>query len=112
MLALSERLEGNVVVISLCGRVDSTNSEELTMKLRGYNKSNLRAIILDLSSLNYITSAGFRSLMLAKNDAQSRERNFILYGVHDKLKELLSVTGLFTYFEVCETESSALSRLN
>lgn len=112
MLALSERFEGNIIVVSLSGRVDSTNSDELTTKLRGYNRADLRAIILNLSSLSYITSAGFRSLMLAKNDAQSRKRNFILAGVHEKLRELLSLTGLFAYFEVCETESSALSRLN
>jgi anti-sigma B factor antagonist len=71
MLALSERLEGNIIVISLSGRVDSTNSDELTSKLRGYNGADLRAIIVDLSSLNYITSAGLRSLMLARNDAQA-----------------------------------------
>jgi anti-sigma B factor antagonist len=112
MLALSERLEGNIVVVSLSGRVDSTNSEELTNKLRGYNGADLRAVILNLSSLNYITSAGFRSLVLAKNDAQARKRNFILAGVHGNLRELLSLTGLFTFFEVYETESSALSRLN
>jgi anti-sigma B factor antagonist len=112
MLALSERLEGNIVVISLSGRVDSTNSDELTSKLRGYNGADLRAIIVDLSSLNYITSAGLRSLMLARNDAQALDRNFILAGLQEKLKELLSLTGLFTFFEVSETESSALSQLN
>jgi anti-sigma B factor antagonist len=112
MLALSERLEGNIIVISLSGRVDSTNSDELTSKLRGYNGADLRAIIVDLSSLNYITSAGLRSLMLARNDAQALERNFILAGLQEKLKELLCLTGLFTFFEVSETESSALSQLN
>jgi len=112
MLALSERLEGNIVVVSLSGRVDSTNSDELTLKLRGYNGADLRGIVLNLSRLSYITSAGFRSLMLAKNDALARERNFVLAGVHEKLRELLSLTGLFTFFEVHETESSALSRLN
>jgi anti-anti-sigma factor len=112
MLALSERVEGNIAVVALSGRVDSTNSDELTSKLRGYNSADLRGVILDLSSLSYITSAGFRSLMLAKNDAQARQRNFILAGVHEKLRELLSLTGLLAIFEVYETESSALARLN
>src|ERR1700744_564060 len=114
MLGISEQFVGDAIVVSLEGRVDSTNSDELTKKLREYNKLpvsvSLRAIVLDVSSLSYITSAGFRSLMIAKNEAESVKRSFVLAGVHERLKELLSLMGLFSYFEVHDTANAALSR--
>jgi anti-anti-sigma factor len=112
MLAVSERVVEEVLVVSLKGRIDSSNSEELTGILRGYNSRLTRGLVLNVQELNYVTSAGFRSLMIAKNETQAMSRSFILAGVQSSFKELLDVTGLTSLFEIYETEHLALTSMN
>ncbi len=112
MLAVSDRVVEDFLVISLKGRVDSTNSEELTSILRGYNNRLARGLVLNVEDLSYVTSAGFRSLIIAKTETQALSRSFILAGVHSSFKELLDVTGLTSIFEIYESEHLALTSVN
>lgn len=112
MLAVSDRIVEDFVIISLSGRVDSTNSEQLTTILRAYNSRLSRGIVLNVEDLSYVTSAGFRSLMIAKNEAQALSRSFILAGVNSSFRELLDVTGLTSIFEIYDSEQLALTSIN
>lgn len=77
LLTRGEESEGDTAIIYLTGRVRSANTERITQHLRGHGDRYLRVMPLNFASLTYLTSAGFRSLMLARNAAAARGRAFI-----------------------------------
>ena len=53
---------GRITVLEIKGRIDSSNSIDLSNRLRAlYSKPGV-LLLLDLQGLEYITSAGFRTL--------------------------------------------------
>lgn len=110
-LKVSERIEGDVVIVYLSGRVDSANAETLSTRLTNSVVKGARAVIVDLTELMFITSAGFRSLLLAHREAENAKRAFAISGVRNDLEELFSVTGFTRLFKIFDKPEDAIAQL-
>src|SRR5438309_12064177 len=97
---LREEKVGGVTVVLVQGRIDSTTApalgEQLTAKL-GAPKAR---VLLDLSQIAYISSAGFKVLLLAAKRAEEAGSGFVLCGVSGKVRLLLDVGGFLDLFVV------------
>ena len=69
-LTLRSQREGDVYTIALTGEMDLSNAGEVERELRHAEATNARAIVLDLSGLQFMDSTGIRLLIAA--DARSR----------------------------------------
>ena len=68
-MELLEAAQDGVSVVHVVGRVNSANSQEMGVRLRAILDHGGKAIVLDLSRLDHMTSAGFRSLLIADGQA-------------------------------------------
>ena len=57
------QVNGEHMTIALEGRLDTLTAPELQKELDGYQLSEISEIVLDLSKLEYISSAGLRVLL-------------------------------------------------
>ena len=65
--------------------------------------------MLDLSGLEYISSAGLRVLMLASRDVKSRDGRLVVCGLQPIVKEIFEISRFNIVFNVLPDRASALA---
>jgi len=68
-------------------------------------------IVLDMSAVKYMSSAGLRLLLVLYRQLRAKEGRVVLLGLGDELKDTMSVTGFLDFFEVVEHHDEAMRRL-
>ncbi len=98
--ALSQTRDDDLVVVQIAGQIDSTNAAELGERLRSVALDGLRAMVLDLGKLAYLTSAGFRTLLIAQDEVADRGAALALCNLNDTVRDLFEMGGLADVFEI------------
>jgi anti-sigma B factor antagonist len=62
---IAEEHNGDVTIVEIKGRIDSNTSRPFGDRLTGLIKAGRKRIVVDLKNLVYISSTGFRALLLA-----------------------------------------------
>ena len=103
------RRDGEVVVASVSGRIDSTGSEEFRKLLDEGIESGDRRLVLDFGDVGYINSSGLRvCLKLAKRFGGSR---FAVCGLSGAVGEIFSISGFDKMVRIHSTCEEALGDL-
>ena len=108
-LTISSRKAGEVEILVLAGRLtlgDGTAGlRETARKVldRGAN------ILIDLSGVDYIDSAGLGELVSAYASAASRGRHVKLLRPLKRVDSLLHITKMYSTFEIFEDEVAAIA---
>lgn len=97
----------SVNLISVIGEVDATNSVIVQQKVMPLSLPGCH-IILDLSKVSYMSSAGLRMLLSFYRQTSSNNGQIVLVGLTDELKDTMSMTGFLGYFTIQETRESGL----
>ena len=65
---------GGVCVVTLTGRIDSTNADDVTNRLKSLIAAGEKSVVVDLGGVVDLTSAAFRSLLLIAADEAGRSK--------------------------------------
>ncbi len=107
---ISQRNVQGVCVLDIDGPVTlgPEGSERLGEKVRSVLAAGERKVVLNLSAVAYIDSAGLGELVNAFTSVKKQGGSLKLYGVTKKLKDLLVITKLATVFDSYDTEAAAI----
>ena len=72
-MKLVEEVTDDVTIVEAYGRLDSTTAQEFGDRLIALIKAGRGSIVVDLKNIAYISSAGFRALLIADRFALRRE---------------------------------------
>lgn len=108
---LIEQDVGGVTVLAVKGRVDSTNSADFSSKLGALYATPGRRLLLDLQQLEYISSAGFRALLIAARHASQSGGKLALCGLSGKLRDLFDLGGFLDNFLIQSSREEGISKL-
>ena len=111
-LTIAESRNGNVCIVSLTGRIDSTNANDLITRFNGLISSGEKSILVDLGAVIYLTSAAFRALLVATDEAERNQGRFVLCGVVGHVRELFEMGGLLDAFTIHGTRDEAVTKLS
>lgn len=110
-MKLVESTADGVTVVEVSGRIDSTTAGALSERLVALVGSGRKHLVVDLNRIAYISSAGFRSLLIANRAAKDNRGVLGLCGVQGEVKRLFE-TGAFTdLFLICATRADAIAKL-
>ena len=73
-MKLVEALSEDVTILEAYGRLDSTTAKEFGDRLTALIESGRGAIVVDLQNVVYISSAGFRALLIANRATTGKAR--------------------------------------
>lgn len=104
-LRISETREDAVTIVHLEGRVDSATAPELTRYLTDIAGSRSAWIRIDMAGLAYVTSAGFRALLIAADRTEEAGGGLQLTGLSPQLRELFEMGGLLQAFDIVDDTS-------
>lgn len=96
-------------LLSVKGKVDSFTAPDLIKAIEALNKKNRFKIILDLSKLEYMSSAGFRALLLGQRTCKRYNRGeIVLASVPKKVMDALELTGFSPLFKIIDEITPAV----
>jgi anti-sigma B factor antagonist len=107
---ISIRQSGHATIVDINGDVTLYNSPEIRKVLMdALNKKGTERVVVNMSGVNYIDSAGVASLVEGLKLARSLKNAFALYGLNKHPREVLELTRLIKVFEIYETENEAVN---
>jgi anti-sigma B factor antagonist len=97
-----------VALVEVSGRIDSMNANQFGEALNGAIDGGLIHIVLDLSSVDFMSSAGLRELVNAFKKAKKASGDVRLAQPSDRVREVLEMAGLDSIFRIFESRSEAV----
>lgn len=107
-----EEKRGKVTVLFLEGRLDSNTSTEVENKILDCISAGSKDVVLDFSSLEYISSAGIRVLVHCHKEFEKQQGHIYLASVPKPVENILYITGFLPYFKVFDSSTHAAESLN
>lgn len=102
---------GSARLIDVRGRVDSSNAIEFEHSLVPLFNGTSADSIMDLSSLDYISSAGLRVILIIAKRARVERARIILCGLSPNVREVFEISGFMKILDVAATRAEAQGRL-
>ena len=108
-MTASTRLVGGVTIVDLGGRIvlgeGSAGLRDLVLNL--VSEGN-KKIILNLSDVNYIDSAGLGELVSAFTSVRKQGGELKLLHLTKRVHNLLQITKLYTVFDITDDEAASV----
>lgn len=109
-MELSKYLSEGTTVIALDGELTSSTAQRTHGTLEELMPDE-GSVVLDLSGMSYMSSAGLRVLLLAHRRAQRSGVDLVLAGIPPDVRITMSATGFLEFFTVVDTVPDALEVL-
>ena len=108
-LKITNREVEGVSVVHMDGRIVlGEESNALRESVKSLLAANKKKIVLNMSDVNYIDSAGLGTLVASFHSARAQGAVLKLANLGSKFQEVLQVTKLMTVFEVFDSEAAAV----
>lgn len=87
-------------MITIKGRIDSATAPQLSQALETANSNGKYKLVVNMSDLEYMSSAGFRALLAAQRNSKRYNRGeVVLASVPDRIREALELAGFTELFK-------------
>lgn len=97
-----------VVVVTVDGRIDSATAGEFEDTLNEFTQQGKNNIVLDLSNVDFISSAGLRVLVTTRKAVKGAGGNIVFAGSSEQVLETLEIAGLDVLFEKYQDREAAV----
>jgi len=91
MLNITKNTNASELTVSLTGRLDTTTAPELEKELKA-SLDGVTTLVIDMTALDYISSAGLRVLLSAQK-AMNKQGEMKVVHVNETIMEIFEVTG-------------------
>jgi anti-sigma B factor antagonist len=107
----SERQVGDVVLAEAGGRIDLSNADAFRDALSAAMAKAKTGVVVDLSGVDYISSAGLRSLMIVFNAAKADGKALGLAAMQPLLMEIFTISRFNLVFQMFPSVRAAFEKL-
>jgi len=114
-MELQSRRFADTLILAPVGRIDHANAELLREALAPHMlrcAAGQDQLVLDLSGVDYISSAGLRVLMLARKQAKVQGGTLVVAGLQPVVREIFEISRFTVVFEVFPSARDALARIS
>ena len=97
----------DIALLELTGQIDIYTAEEITKIIDAHmDKGNFK-VIIDLTNVTYLDSAGVSALINAKLKLSKKSGDLRLVGLKGKAKEVFELAGLLDMFDKFDSHEKA-----
>ena len=111
MVNIEQETEGEVSVLRVAGEIDASSSIFLDEEM-GKALDHGAKIAVDLTELEYISSAGLGVFMSYISDLESKKMTMVLFGMKEKVFQVFQILGLDQLLTIVETREEAIKKAN
>ena len=100
---------GDYYVVSIAGRLDATTSVELDKQCDLWLSQGEHDIVLDMGNLEYISSAGLRSILASAKKLKKKGGDLHLCGLVGLVADVMKMSGFAAIFKIFETREQVIN---
>ncbi len=108
-MEFAQELSGDVVIVKLSGRLDSSTAQGAEEDFARVLGGGALHLAIDMSNLEYISSAGLRVLLVVARKVQQADGRVVLFGVVRNVREVFSISGFDRIFAIQPDLASAVA---
>ncbi len=97
-------------VVALGGDIDGSTAPVAQGKILEHVVPG-QALILDMTDVSYMSSAGLRMLLSAHRSAVAQQASVLLVGLSEDLQDTMAATGFLEFFSTHATVPAAMASL-
>ena len=105
------RKGAGALIVSVKGRIDAVTAPEFERNLSDHMSQGEKTFILNFSTLEYISSAGLRSILATAKKLRGTEGKILLVGLKGSVEEVFKMSGFHTIFKIFDSEEAALKEV-
>lgn len=105
------RQENGVAVVALSGRLDTVTAPDYEQQIQELIEGGATRVVLDLASLEYVSSAGLRSLLVTGKMLAARHGQLRFANVSGNVLEVFQISRFSTMFQLEDSVAAALDSL-
>jgi stage II sporulation protein AA (anti-sigma F factor antagonist) len=106
-MEIKKKKENEIMVVSVFGRLDAVTSPEFEKELTGLIAGGERLLVLDFGELDYISSAGLRTILAATKKLKQNQGKLVLAALKSVVKEVFEISGFSSIIPVFDSVDSA-----
>jgi len=91
-MEITKNLDGDRLTLAVVGRLETTTAPLLDAEIRN-TPAAVTALTIDLTEVEYVSSAGLRTILVAHKTMSSRGGTMALAGVNENVRRVLTLTG-------------------
>lgn len=108
-MEILKKKEKDALVISLRGRLDAVTSPVLEKNLGEFMDGGERFLVLDLTDLDYTSSAGLRTILAATKRLREKQGRLLLASLKNVVREVFEISGFSSIIPIYESVDAAVS---
>ena len=108
-MEITTRDVNDVKVVQIEGELDTGSSPNAQNQLDQLRGQGVKKILLDLTNLDFISSAGLRVLLATAQELKGNGGDLRVCSLNREVKEVFDISGFSTLLMVFDNEAKALS---
>lgn len=104
---LTHTKNGEILHVRLEGKLDATTSPKTEKDIVALLDQGEKRVVIDLSGLDYISSAGLRVLLLVAKRMKACQGRVVLYALQPQIREIFDIAGFTPLFPMVDTVAQA-----
>jgi anti-anti-sigma factor len=109
---IGEEHKGDITIVEIKGRLDCNSAKPLGDRLTGLINAGRTQIVVDLENVVYVSSAGFRALLMVGRLAQESEGTVVLCNLTDEVQRLFELGAFTSLFPVYSSRDEGVTKLS
>jgi anti-anti-sigma factor len=110
-MQLTARQEKDATIVTVQGRVDGMTAPEFENYLSDLISQGRFTFIVNFSALEYISSAGLRSILATAKRLKTEQGTICFTGLKGTVDEVFKISGFYSIFKVFDSDESALNTI-
>lgn len=108
MIDINVSNRDSVTLVEASGRVDSMSANQFGEALSTQIDGGHLSLVLDLSGVDYMSSAGLREIVAALKKVKRASGDLRIAQPSERVREVLEMAGLDTIFQIYGTQDEAV----
>jgi anti-sigma B factor antagonist len=109
---IHEEKRAETTILVPTGRIDSNTSGEFGTHASRVIAAGVHALVIDFSSVAYISSAGLRVLLQAAKSLKTCGRKIVLCSLRETVLTVFDASGFTSLFEIYDTQNAAVAAVS
>ena len=110
-MEITEERKADMLMLRIIGKLDASTSKGLEDKILAVIGGGQSKLIVNLSQLDYISSAGLRVFLLAAKRMNETNGKFILCSLQAPVKQVFDIAGFSSFLTLAASTEEAIKNL-
>ncbi len=111
-MEITQRVEGDVIVFLPEGRIDTQAATDMDQALQSAVSAGKHNMVVDMSGVDYISSAGLRTLAAVLVRSRAEGGDLKLSGLNERVTRVFNIIGFDLLMSIHATPEAAIAEFS